>query len=186
MTREDRTRHLRALAAQLVESYLTDGEINRSGEKDLPAQEAVQEIVDQLLALLFPGYRGRPVPLDADLELLTGARLDRVGRQLDDMVERTLRFCHRSGCNCEELWEFAGEPVAEDRFAAAARKVTAAFLGELPAVIEAAAEHSSAMGAKYEAKVAELMARPENVWMEGLSAEEAEALRKAYAERYNQ
>ena len=134
MTREDRTRHLRVLAAQLVESYLTDGEINRSGEKDLPSQEALQEIVDQLLALLFPGYRGRPVPLDADLELLTGARLDRVGRQLDDVLERTLRFCHRSGCNCEELWEFAGGPEAEDRFAAAARKVTAAFLGELPAV----------------------------------------------------
>jgi hypothetical protein len=42
------------------------------------------------------------------------------------------------------------------------------------------------MGAKYATKVEELMSQPENVWMEGLSAEEAEALRKAYAERYNQ
>ena len=60
------------------------------------------------------------------------------------------------------------------------------YLEFLPAVIGAAEEHSPAMGAKYKAKVAELMSRPENVWMEGLSAEEAEALRKAYAERYNQ
>ena len=60
------------------------------------------------------------------------------------------------------------------------------YLEFLPAVIEAAEEHSPAMGAKYEAKVAELMSRPENLWMEGMSPEEAEALRKAYAERYNQ
>jgi hypothetical protein len=60
------------------------------------------------------------------------------------------------------------------------------YLEFLPAVIEAAEEHGPAMGAKYEAKVAELMSRPENLWMEGLSPEEAEALRKAYAERYNQ
>jgi hydroxylamine dehydrogenase len=60
------------------------------------------------------------------------------------------------------------------------------YLEFLPAVIEAAQEHSPAMGAKYEARVAELMSQPENVWMEGLSPEEAEALRKAYAARYNQ
>ena len=60
------------------------------------------------------------------------------------------------------------------------------YLEFVPAVIEAAAEHSPAMEAKYEAKVAELMSRPENLWMEGLSPEEAEALRKMYAERYNQ
>jgi hypothetical protein len=60
------------------------------------------------------------------------------------------------------------------------------YIEFLPAVIEAAEEHSPAMGAKYAAKVAELMSLPENTWMEGLSAAEAEELRKAYAERYNQ
>ncbi len=60
------------------------------------------------------------------------------------------------------------------------------YLEFLPAVIEAAEEHSPAIGAKYEAKVAELMTQPEHAWMEGLSPEEAEALRKAYAARYNQ
>jgi len=34
--------------------------------------------------------------------------------------------------------------------------------------------------------VAELMSQPEDLWMEGLSAEEAEALRKMYAARYNE
>lgn len=130
----DRKRRLRELAAQLVESYENDGEINRSGEKDLPGSSDVVEILEQLLALLFPGYRGRPVPADADLELLTGARLDRVGRRLDDVIERTLRFCHRTGCQCEELWSFAGEPVADDRFADAARQVSVSLLAELPAI----------------------------------------------------
>jgi hypothetical protein len=60
------------------------------------------------------------------------------------------------------------------------------YLEFLPAVIEAAHEHSEAMGKKYEAKVAALMSQPEHTWMEGLSAEEAEALRKMYAERYDE
>jgi serine O-acetyltransferase len=136
MNHEERNRHLRALTQRLVESYRRDGGINRSGETDLPSHARVAAILEELLALVFPGFHGPPVPQEADLELLAGARLDRVARQLDDAIERTLRFCHRVGCNCEEMWEFAGLTPAGDRFAEAARAVSLAYLGALPAVRE--------------------------------------------------
>jgi len=56
----------------------------------------------------------------------------------------------------------------------------------LPAVIDAAAEKSSAMKQKYERRVAELLTRDEHLWVKGLSPKEAEELRKAYMKRYNQ
>jgi hypothetical protein len=56
----------------------------------------------------------------------------------------------------------------------------------LPAVVETAAAKSPELKAKYEQKVGDLLARPEHVWLKGLSPQEAEALRKAYQQRYNQ
>ncbi|MFH1891904.1 MAG: multiheme c-type cytochrome [Candidatus Zixiibacteriota bacterium] len=56
----------------------------------------------------------------------------------------------------------------------------------LPAVIEAAAQSSPELGAKYEQMVEEMMTQEEHLWMKGLSPEEAETLRKAYKDRYNQ
>jgi hypothetical protein len=56
----------------------------------------------------------------------------------------------------------------------------------LPAVMEAAAAKSPELGAKYRRKVDALLEQDEHLWRKGLSAEEAEALRKSYKARYNQ
>jgi hypothetical protein len=56
----------------------------------------------------------------------------------------------------------------------------------LPEVIEAAAEKSPEMKKKYEQRINKLLAQEEHVWLKGLSAEEAENLRKMYEDRYNQ
>ena len=56
----------------------------------------------------------------------------------------------------------------------------------LPAVVETAAQKSPELKAKYEKKVQELLAQEEHVWLKGLKPEEAEAIRKAYKEKYNQ
>jgi hypothetical protein len=56
----------------------------------------------------------------------------------------------------------------------------------LPALLEAAADKGPELKRKYQQKVEQLVARDEHRWMKGLSAEEAEALRKQYQERYNQ
>lgn len=56
----------------------------------------------------------------------------------------------------------------------------------LPAVVEAAATRSPEMEEKYGRRIAELLTHEEHRWMKGLDPQEAEALRKAYLERYNQ
>jgi hypothetical protein len=56
----------------------------------------------------------------------------------------------------------------------------------LPAVIEAVEHKKPELKKKYEAKIAELSTRPEHRWREGMTPEEAEAMRKMYQERYGQ
>ncbi len=56
----------------------------------------------------------------------------------------------------------------------------------LPAVIEAAAETSPALGRKYRNRVAKLLQQDEHLWLKGLTPEEARALQKMYKERYNE
>jgi len=56
----------------------------------------------------------------------------------------------------------------------------------LPEVINAAAEKSQALKNKYQRKVDALLAQDEHLWKKGLSQKEAEAMRKAYQDRYNQ
>ena len=56
----------------------------------------------------------------------------------------------------------------------------------LPAVVEAAESKSHELGEKYRGIIEEMMTNPEHAWQKGLSPEEAERLRRAYQERYNQ
>ncbi|OGR57440.1 MAG: hypothetical protein A2X36_09190 [Elusimicrobia bacterium GWA2_69_24] len=56
----------------------------------------------------------------------------------------------------------------------------------LPAVIEAAALKGPETEEKWQARVATLQAQEEHVWQKGLSAKEAEALRKYSQDRYDQ
>jgi hydroxylamine dehydrogenase len=56
----------------------------------------------------------------------------------------------------------------------------------LPAVVEVAATGGHTMETKYKARVAELLAQEEHIWLQGLSAEEAALLRETYRDRYDQ
>ena len=136
MTNEDRIGRVRELTRRVVETYRTLGGINRLGEKNLPAQDSIVEILEDLRALVFPGYFGPPVPADADLELLVAGRLDGVSRRLVRAVRRTLEFCHQNGCVCEELWPDEGPLTGPDRFEAAATRVTDEYLARLPVIRE--------------------------------------------------
>ena len=56
----------------------------------------------------------------------------------------------------------------------------------LPAVIEAAEGKSHMLGEKYRERITQMMTQEEHAWQKGLSPEEAEKLRKAYQDRYNE
>ncbi len=134
MTNEDRTRRLHRLTQEIVESYASLGGINRIGEKNLPSQSDVADVLEQLLAVCFPGYHGEPVTSDTDLGMLVGARLDTLSRRLGHVIERTLRFAHHAGCSCESLWREDGAPAGDEAFAAAARRLAGSYLDGLPEI----------------------------------------------------
>ena len=134
MTNEDRSRRLRDLTHDLVDTYHTSGGINRIGEKNLPSQAAVVAILEDLMAVVFPGYHGDPVPRDTDLEVFVGARLDAIGHSLSAVIERTLKFCHHLECQCEQLWQMVGGVPGDERFKAAANYVTMSYLAQLPEI----------------------------------------------------
>lgn len=131
MTNNDRTRKLREITRDIVDTYRTIGGMNRIGEKNLPSQQVIVDILEELLAVVFPGYHGAPVTQDADLELLVGSRLDRISRHLGEVIERTLVFCQRSEGECDRIWALNGGRDGEDRFASAARQVTMDYLEQL-------------------------------------------------------
>jgi serine O-acetyltransferase len=134
MTREERTLKLREVTRELVGTYRTCEDLDRIGEEHLPSQSAIVSILNELLALVFPGYHGPPVPRDADLDVLVGSRLDVVGRHLSDVITGVLIFCQRVGGQCDRIWELTDVPRGEERFQAAAGQVTIAYLEQLPAI----------------------------------------------------
>ncbi len=136
MKSTDRSTQIRALTKKVVATYESVGGINRIGEKNLPSQPRIVAILEELLALVFPGYHGDPVPRDTDLELLVGSRLDLVSRHLSEVIENTLKFCCSGGCSCMALWENICEKEGEDPLRAVSRKVAMEYLEQLPVIRE--------------------------------------------------
>lgn len=139
VTDEERSGSMRALAREIVASYGELDGLNRLGKEALPSSGAILDLLEELLALVFPGYRGAPVPQGADLELQMGGRLDSVSHQLAGVLADILRFCHRQGSRCQDLWAPADDiqpdlVPGDDRYAAAARRLTMEYLAGLPAV----------------------------------------------------
>ena len=47
------------LSAELVDSYLRDERARRISQRYLPSREAIVEILNAVLELMYPGYFGR-------------------------------------------------------------------------------------------------------------------------------
>ncbi len=134
MTNEDRMGRLRELTNRMVDNYQERGGINRMGEKDLPSQSTVVHLLEELLAIIFPGYHGDPVPRDADLGLLVGSRLDLLSRHLKDMIERTLVFSFQKGCHCTALWDLDTKDDWPAALSAMAARNALEYLEQLPEI----------------------------------------------------
>lgn len=126
---------LRRVTAELIASYHEQGGVNIMGDRQLPAQKEIVGLLEDLQALVFPGYHGQVLPREADLEFLVGSRLETLARQLTTVISQTLRFCWHSGCRCSELWASTDNQVpGAGVFEAAARSVTTQYLEQLPKI----------------------------------------------------
>lgn len=135
MSDEEWVRRRRELARRVVDTYARFGGINRAGEKDLPSQSRIEDVLWQLLAVVFPGYHGGKVPRGSDLEVYVASRLEALHIQLAEIIAQTLLFCYRQPCHCARLWTPQGDE-GERGFAAAAERLTVEYLERLPAIRE--------------------------------------------------
>ena len=135
MTESERRRRLQDLAERVAGTYGQDGVINRIGEKDLPSQAAIVDILQQLLAVVFPGYHGEPVPRDVDLRQFAASHLDRLDADLEAVLVQALRFSRRHGFSCAPLWS-GGEVDSppETDIPRLARQLALEYLDHLPAI----------------------------------------------------
>jgi serine O-acetyltransferase len=118
----------------------------QGGKVTLPSREAVIQIVEDLRAVLFPGYFGTSDLHDESLHYFVGATLARAMRALEEQVRRGVAFSARHDVDtCAHCFETA-------------QGVTKAFLGKLPEIrrlvhsdVEAAYEGDPALKSRDEA-----------------------------------
>ena len=83
--------------AALVDSYEAYGLINHTGGPNLPSREGIADILRDLEALVFPGFRENEMLDEASLRFATAERAHRVARKLLNETEKSLSFSCRSG-----------------------------------------------------------------------------------------
>ena len=141
----DTVRSRRSSSSSASDAVLT-ASFPSGGKVTLPSREAVIGIVEDLRAVLFPGYFGTNDLHDESLHYFVGATLARAMRALEDQVRRGIAFTERhdlDGC------EHCGD---------AARIATRGFLSQVPAIrrlvasdVEAAYEGDPALKSRDEA-----------------------------------
>jgi len=76
----------------LLESYSKYGFVNHAGDANLPSKRSIEKILRELTELLLPGFEEMDA-LDHDkLALITAERVNRVARNLEQEVEKSVAF----------------------------------------------------------------------------------------------
>jgi serine O-acetyltransferase len=125
----------------LMGSYSSFGLVNHSGALNLPSRESVEDILQGLDELIFPGFRENQILDHDNLSLITGEKVNHLARELIREVEKSLAFAARTGgLNGEDAQDFGFAPAARpapcgsEGCHAAAELVVEAFFEELPRI----------------------------------------------------
>ncbi|MEM2091926.1 MAG: serine O-acetyltransferase EpsC [Candidatus Bathyarchaeia archaeon] len=84
------------LVDRIVESYEEYGGINRSEGEDLPSKQAVIEILEDLLSIIFPGYFGNMKVNRSNVRYFVGSLLSSIYSRLVCEVEKSLKYISRN------------------------------------------------------------------------------------------
>jgi serine O-acetyltransferase len=116
------------LTGELLDSYLKDERARRISQRYLPSREAIVEILESVLDLMYPGYFGRR---DLNHDNL-GAHVGQMVAALAPKLERELEHCL---CYGREREGERGRGAAEfGECAPRARELAQVFLHRLPQI----------------------------------------------------
>ena len=111
------------LVDAIVTSYGDLPECQHVDRAYLPSKEAVEELIERLLELVYPGFFGRQGLTQHNVAYHVGELIARIGALAHQQVLKSL-------CYMDEIEEHQGERACDER----ARKVTGEFLLEIPRI----------------------------------------------------
>ena len=91
---------LSSLVDKLMNNYETFGGMDHLEGKDLPSKEAIIEILQDLLAVFFPGYLGKNEITKANIRYFLGNTLASVQTRLTAEIENSLKYICRKVKEC--------------------------------------------------------------------------------------
>jgi serine O-acetyltransferase len=115
---------LDALAGELLRGYLSDERARRISHRYLPSREAIVEILESVLDLMYPGYFGRRDLNRENLEAHIGESV----AALAPKIEQEMEHCLCYGRERESSRGGMGDCAPR------ARDLTQVFLGRLPEI----------------------------------------------------
>lgn len=80
------------LVSRILESYQDQGGINLREQQNLPSRKEVGDLLDDLLALMFPGYFGLRGISRSDAPYVVGNAVNSLYELLEDLIERCLKY----------------------------------------------------------------------------------------------
>ena len=108
--RSPRQLSIETLTDQIVETYQNDAGINFIDVQNLPVRERIIHILDLIVELLFPGYRGRRKVTHENVRSIILEILVILNRDLKEQIELALRHeCKLKACStsdCSRLAEY--------------------------------------------------------------------------------
>jgi serine O-acetyltransferase len=123
------TRFDKSIAA-LMDSYSDYGLVNQAGGANLPSRKSIETILHEIDQLIFPGFREQE-GLDHDnLRLLTAERVNRLARELEQEVEKSIVFSWRT--SGRRAYSGSELSCGNEGCHAMAELITGDFFDELP------------------------------------------------------
>ena len=113
-----------SLIESILESYRSLGGINHLEGPNLPSQQSVARIVEELESLIFPGFRAEENLDLAVMRYAIGEKVVAVSRSLDAEVEKSLRYTCRIQKDCGRDHDCRGE----------AQEIVRDFLARIPEI----------------------------------------------------
>ncbi|MEM2913032.1 MAG: serine O-acetyltransferase EpsC [Candidatus Bathyarchaeia archaeon] len=103
------------LVDRIIESYEEYGGINRSEGEGLPSKQAVIEVLEDLLTVIFPGYFGDISVNRSNIKYFVGSMLSSIYSRLVNEVEKSLKYLSRNfGVGSEETYRKRARAVVKE------------------------------------------------------------------------
>ncbi len=88
------------LVIKIMQNYETLGGMDHLEGRDLPSKKIVTEILEDLLAVFFPGYLGKTEVNKANIEYFLGSTLASIQTRLTEETEKSLKYICRKIKEC--------------------------------------------------------------------------------------